>query len=499
MNDGGRPKAYTGLRENGVSTRQNGLGPIERLRADGHSCVAARRFHFVGAGGVGMSGLAKILLKNRAIVTGSDKQPSKTVLSLRSLGMDIRIGHSPGNIPQQTEAVVTSAAIRPDNPELMAAHQRGVKVYKYAQLLGSIMNSYQGIAISGTHGKTTTSGWLSFCLLRAGVDVNYIVGAEIADLHCSSGSADSEYFIAEACEYDRSFLNIRPKVACILNIEADHLDYYSNLDEIIEAFCAFAGGVKPAGVVVANGRDKNVAAVLRRLGKNIRVKTFGIEKGCDFYAEKVRFAQGKYSFDICYKGKLLGKAESRLPGLHNVVNALAAAAAGVSAGFQPGQILPQLGLFKGIDRRLMLKGRAGGITVVDDYAHHPSEIRASLEAIRQAYQPGRLYCVFQPHQYSRTRFLLDDFAESFKLADVTVVPDIYFVRDSELSSSVVNAEILVQRIRQRGSQALFIKDFGDICDFLKADVNSGELVVTMGAGDVFKVADEYIRWLRANS
>jgi UDP-N-acetylmuramate--alanine ligase len=466
--------------------------------------VAGKRYHLIGAGGIGMSGLAALLIKNDAVVTGSDQMSSEVTKNLCRLGADIKIGHNAENLDPRTDVVVTSAAVKEDNPELQLARERSCRTSKYAEMLGEIMNIYEGIAVAGTHGKSTTSGWLTYLLKQTGIDTNYIIGAEISQLGSSSGVADSRYFVAEACEYDRSFLNLRPKIACILNIEQDHLDYYKNEAEIIEAFAKFARGTKPDGVIIANGQDENVQKILmdsRFHGNDsfIHFETFGLDKNCDFYAENISLEKGLYSFDIFYKGDLLGTTRISLPGKHNIFNALAVTAMAANLGLEPESIPEMLGEFTGMDRRLMLKGLFNDITVLDDYAHHPTEIRASLAAIREKYQPKRLWCIFQPHQYSRTRFLLDDFAESFKLADITIVPDIYFVRDSQASKKEVNAQILVARIKENGSEALFIEGFGAICDYLQSNVTAGDIIVTMGAGDIWKVADEYIQRLKGNS
>jgi len=460
--------------------------------------LAGVRFHFIGAGGIGMSGLAQLLMKNEAIVAGSDQMPSEVVNSLCRMGADIKVGHRVENLSAETDAVVISAAIKDDNPELSEACERGYRIYKYADMLGELMNRYEGIAISGTHGKSTTSGWLIHLLKQAGMDTNFIIGAKIGQLGTSSGAADSKYFMAEACEYDRSFLNLKPKIACILNVEQDHLDYYKDEDEIVEAFGEFALGTKPGGIVIANGQDANVAKIIQRLGTGLRCETFGLENNCNFYAENIALNDGLYAFDVYYNNKLLGGTKISLPGKHNILNALAVIAMAINVGLEPERVLELLPGFTGIERRLMLKGRFGQITVLDDYAHHPTEIRASLAAIRQRYPSKQIWCIFQPHQYSRTRFLLDDFAESFKLADVTIVPEIYFVRDSLATKQKVNAQILVDRMQENGTQALFIESFEAICDYLKNNVGPGELVVTMGAGDIWKVADEYLQWLRAN-
>ena len=470
----------------------------EVVNSSGVESIAGKRFHFIGAGGVGMSGLAQILLKNKAIVTGSDQTQSAVIDKLCRMGARLKMGHNAENLDPQIDAVVVSAAIKEDNPELKLARKRGVRVYKYAQMLGALMNHYDGIAVAGTHGKSTTSGWLSYCFLQAGMDPNFVIGAEIAQLGTSSGVGSGSYFVAEACEYDRSFLNLRPEIGCILNIEQDHLDYYKDEEEIVDAFEQFALRVKPNGVIIANGHDANVARIISRLPEDLRYETFGLDKSCDFSARNLVVRNGLYSFDVYHNGELLGAAEVSLPGRHNVMNALAVVAMAVNAGAEPQRILRLLPDFAGMDRRIMLKGRVDDIMVLDDYAHHPTEIRASLAAIRQMYQPKRMWCVFQPHQYSRTRFLLDDFAESFKLADVTIVPEIYFVRDTEESKRKVSAKVLVGRIRASGAEAVFIDSFERIGNYLRKNVTAGDVVVTMGAGDIWKVADEYIQWLGRN-
>ncbi|MBN2315430.1 MAG: UDP-N-acetylmuramate--L-alanine ligase, partial [Sedimentisphaerales bacterium] len=463
--------------------------------------LAGKKFHFIGAGGVGMSGLAQLLMNNHAIVAGSDQTPTDVTEHLCRIGADINIGHHAENLSPMMDAVVISAAIKENNPELKYARMRGMKVYKYAEMLGELMDHYEGVAVSGTHGKSTTSGWLTYLLKRSGMDTNFIIGANVNQLACSSGVANNKCFVAEACEYDRSFLNLKPTISCILNIEQDHLDYYKDEDEIVEAFRDFALGTKLGGVVIANGQDANVLKIvadLRQRDNGIQCETFGLDESCNFYAKNIVLKDGLYSFDVHQNGTFLGSTRISLPGRHNILNALAVTAMAINIGLEPECVLQLLPDFTGMDRRLMLKDQIDQITVLDDYAHHPTEIRASLAAIRQRYQPKRLWCIFQPHQYSRTRFLLDDFAESFKLADITIVPEIYFVRDSESAKKEVNAQILVERIREHGSQALFIESFEAISDYLKRNVRSGDLVVTMGAGDIWKVADVFVQWLGGN-
>lgn len=459
--------------------------------------VAGKKYHFIGVGGIGTSGLAKLLLKHGAAVSGSDMSDGAVLRELAERGAAVSIGHSPGNVPKDADAVIISAAVAGTNPELTAAGECGIKIYKYAEMLGNVFDQYQGIAVCGTHGKSTTSSWIAFVLRQAGLNPSFIIGADIPQLGGSSGIGSSDWFVAEACEFDRSFLKLHPQIALMLNVEADHLDYYRDEEEIVDAFCDFARNIRPGGVLIANGRDKNVSRILRRPGLNARVITYGLDMSCDITAMNVVLEQdGLYRFDILLNGKVIGNAKISLPGVHNVENCLGVAAVLLQTGLKPEVFCPLLGQFQGADRRLMFKDCVGGVTILDDYAHHPTEIKASLAGIRQRYKPDKLWCVFQPHQYSRTRFLLDDFAESFKLADSTIVPEIYFVRDTAESRNNVNAEVLVERIRKQGSDALFISDFVGILEYLKTNVKSGHLVVTMGAGTIWKVADEYLCWLR---
>jgi UDP-N-acetylmuramate--alanine ligase len=490
--------------ESGVSSYLTGVkaGKGREVVTNGFNGLAGKRFHFIGAGGIGMSGVIAQLIRHKAKVTGSDQTDSEVIEQLCKAGADIRIGHKEHNLNPATDAAVISAAIREDNPELTMARRLGIRIYKYAEMLGRLFNCYAGIAISGTHGKSTSSGWLAYIFKNAGLEPNFTVGANIPQLNGNSGVGNGKWFIVEACEYDRSFLNLKPQIGCILNIEQDHLDYYKDEAEIVEAFRDFASGIKSGGILIANGDDKNTKQIImdsRFRGNDRKIETFGFGKDNDYYADKIEENNGLYSYDVYHKGELLGRSRNSVPGKHNIANALAVIAMATNARIEPETILRFLPGFTGVERRLMLKAQLKEITILDDYAHHPTEIKASLKAIRERFKPNRLWCVFQPHQYSRTRFLMNDFAESFKLADITIMPEIYFVRDSLESKKEVNSQVLVDKIKVNGSEALFIDGFGAICDYLTGHVGPGDAVVTMGAGDVWKVADEYIQWLGKDS
>jgi UDP-N-acetylmuramate--alanine ligase len=457
-----------------------------------------KKYHFIGIGGVGTSALAAVLMKEKAIVSGSDMESSVLTNRLSASGVAVKIGHAAANLPADLDGVVISAAVRDDNPELLEARRRKIMVYKYAQMLGLVMDRYKGVAISGTHGKSTTTGWLVYVLKKLGIEPNFVVGADISQFNASSGIGSSDIFIAEACEYDRSFLNFHPAVGIILNIEPDHLDYYSDIDEIVEAFGAFAKGIRPDGVLIAGGEDANITKMIPAI-QGRQILTFGLKDSFDYSAKHIKYFPDHTEFTCFNKQREIGTTSIKLLGEHNVKNALAVLAAAEAMGVDGAEVLKVLGGFEGMDRRIMKKAEINGITVYDDYAHHPTEIKASLKAMRQKYDGRRIFCVFQPHQYSRTRFLLKDFADSFKLADMTIVPDIYFVRDTEKSKNEVNSQMLVDQIIKKGSNAVFIDSLERICDYLKTNVKSGDILMTMGAGNVWKVADEYIQWLRKNS
>ena len=314
------------------------------------------------------------------------------------------------------------------------------------------------------------------------------MGATVGQLGGGSGVGAGPHFIAEACEYDRSFLNLRPRRAAILNIEEDHLDCYKDLDAIRAAFGTFAGGVPADGLVVLNGEDERCQALAGGIGAE--VQTFGSAAGLTWRTSEIVLEDGYYSFNVERAGTVLGRVRPALAGRHNVDNALAVIALAQHCGVAWGAMQAGLCEFRGAQRRLELRGDVAGRRILDDYAHHPTEIRATLRAARERYSPRRLWCVFQPHQHSRTRFLLADFAGSFAHADRVVVPDIYFVRDSERERELVCAEDLVKEIRGRGGDATYARDFGSIVELLARETEPGDVILPMGAGNIWKVADE---------
>lgn len=454
---------------------------------------AGQTIHLIGVGGAGMRALAEMLLARGAAVSGSDQAASSATDRLAEEGVAVHLGQQAENLPERCDCVVYSAAIHAENPELLAARQRGVRVIKYSQMLGELMARQCGIAVAGTHGKSTTTGMVAHALSCARKNPSFIVGAVVPQLGGPSRAGSGRFFVAEACEFDRSFLNLRPTYAAVLNIEEDHLDCYRDLNSIIEAFKQFLAKIPVDGVAIVNGEDRNVAAAAREA--RCEVQTFGTADNCVWRATDMETDRGCFRFRVTLYGETFVHLRLRLAGLHNVYNALAAAAILHQAGLTPEQIADGIGSYEGALRRMTLKGRVQGVTVIDDYAHHPTEIQVTLRALRDRYAPTRLVCVFQPHQHSRTRFLLKDFARSFAAADTVIVPDIYFVRDSVREMDYISSKDLVSQIRLQGGLALYLKTFEEITAWLREQLVPGDLLVTMGAGNVWEIADETVRRL----
>ncbi|HWL95479.1 MAG TPA: UDP-N-acetylmuramate--L-alanine ligase [Phycisphaerae bacterium] len=473
---------------------RTGIAPRNRHQQHWSSPFAAKRIHLIGAGGCGMTSLGGVLLRCGAIVSGSDLVEFKAAARLQEMGATITIGQAPMNIHTGCDLVVYSAAVKEDNPELLEARRRGIKCLKYAEMLGQVMKLRTGIAISGTHGKSTTTALVSFILKQAKADPTFVVGANVRQLEGSSGVGDGPAFVVEACEFDRSFLNLFPKFAAITNIEEDHLDCFDGLDAIKEAFRAFASLVPADGAIIANGEDRVVMDAIS--SARARVETFGESEGMTWRAVNVEHTLGNYRFDI-YRGEefFLNANMANLPGRHQIYNALAATALAHHAGIAAEAIADALPLFAGADRRMTRRGEVGGILLIDDYGHHPTEVQVTLRAVREHFPDRRLWVIFQPHQHSRTRFLLNDFARSFGLADYLLVPDIYFVRDSQTMRDAVSSGHLVERVRANGGDALYLPKHEQIVDHILKHAKRGDVVLTMGAGDVWKIADELVQRL----
>jgi len=448
---------------------------------------STRRPHLVGIGGAGMSGIAAALAAQGHRVTGSDLADSEAVRALREAGVAVAVGNAAENVPEDADLLIVSAAVRDGNPELEEARRRDLPVLKYAEALGALMAERRGIAVAGAHGKTTTTGLLAFVLSRLGADPTFVVGGKVAPLGGSSGVGEGPFLVAEACEYDRSFHHLHPEIAIVTNIDEDHLDYYSGIAEITEAFRVFARHLPADGKLVtlnelseAFGPDSGVSCP---------VEFVGLSGFADWVAKDWEMNPRYTRFTAVRRREEVARVTLRLPGFHNVLSATMVLAVADHLGFEPSAAAAAIGKFPGVSRRLELKFRRAGVTVLDDYAHHPAEIRASLASIRGMYPGARIWCVFQPHQASRTRFLIREFAAALADADRVLVPDIYFARDSEEERRRISSFDLVKKVMNLGANASYVPDFDEIVDRLLDRIRPGDVLVTMGAGDIFRVAD----------
>ena len=454
------------------------------------SRFTGKRVHFIGIGGCGMSGLARMLLDGGAIVTGSEPKPNPQTFQLTSRGAKISRDQMGELLTNETDLVVRTAAVPDSNREFIAAQAFGISSIKYADLLGQVMAERFGIAVAGTHGKSTTTAMIAYTMLACGADPSFVVGGTVPQLGGGSRSGLGSAFVAEACEFDRSYHKLKPRVAIITNIEEDHLDCYKDIDEIVESFRQFAQLVPDNGLILANGQDTRVLQALA--GLRMAMEMVGLAPGFSWSTRFTGIVNGCHTGEVSYKGKSVAQIKLAVAGLHNLFNATVAVAACAAYGIDPAKAGEAIGGFTGVDRRMTEMGRCNGAIVVDDYGHHPTEIRATLGAIREKYQPSRLFCVFQPHQHSRTRFLLEDFATSFAAADETIVPDIYFVRDSDSERQRVSSNDLVDRIQAAGQKARHFSDFSAIVGYLKNESRAGDLIVTMGAGNVWEIGRDLV-------
>ncbi|MCM8804064.1 MAG: UDP-N-acetylmuramate--L-alanine ligase [Candidatus Omnitrophica bacterium] len=449
----------------------------------------ATRVHLIGIGGIGVSGLAKILVHMGKKVSGSDNNYSNIIKKLKKKGIKVYLGQKEENIKEDINLVIHSQAILPDNPEYKKAKELNIPILSYPQAVGEIMREKRGITIAGTHGKTTTSALIVNLLKRLHFSPSFLIGGEIINMG-NSGVGNGEFLIVEGCEYKRSFLNYFPEISIVTNIEKDHLDYYKDIEDIKSAFSKFINNTKHNGILIYFAEDKNINDIIKEV-KTKKISygfTLGDLKGLNF---KIRNMETE--FECYYKEKRLGKIKINLWGKHNTLNSLAAIGVGIYLGLLWEEIKEGLESFKGVHRRCEILGNKDGITVIDDYGHHPTEIKATLECIKQVFPNRRLIVVFQPHQYSRTRFLLKDFASSFSLADKVVVPDIYFVRDSLIEKKLVNAEILVEKIRKNCKEAIYLPTFKEIVEYLCEIKRKGDVILTIGAGPIDKVAKEFLK------
>lgn len=463
----------------------------------------SRKLHFVGIGGCGMSGLARLLAGLGAQCSGSDRTSSAMTEVLAEHGINVTLdGHTnaPGSeLPNEVDEVVVSAAIPADHPSIIAANAHGVPVTSYAEMLGRVQIGRLGVSIAGTHGKSTTTAMLCHILMVCGLDPSFIIGATCAQTGGGSRVGHPEpnqpnILISEACEFNRSFHHHRPTVGLINNLEEDHLDVYGSLEAIIESFRVFAQLLPPAqqgGHLLIAHEDAHRSTVTP--GLNCEVSTFGFNPEATY---QVFYDSAAQRVGLLSNGNWICQWTNQMPGAHNGLNAAAAVILANLLGADWEEAAEAMSQFEGLDRRTSLLGKrempGGEILVYDDYGHHPTEIEKTLRAIRGVHDPKRLICVFQPHQHSRTRFLLEHFAQSFSLADEVIVPEIYFVRDSEIERHKISARDLVDRLRSRGVKAQHLYPFGAIVEYLNATVRGGELVLIMGAGPVDQIAHAFL-------
>ena len=433
--------------------------------------------HFIGIGGISMSGLAEILLKESFPVSGSDSHASELTDHLTRLGAQIHIGQKASNIPADCEVVVYTAAIHPDNPEFVAAKEQGIPMLSRAELLGQLMRNYKkAIAVSGTHGKTTTTSTISVGGILPAIGGNIRVGG-------------SETFLTEACEYTNSFLHFFPTIGIILNIEEDHMDFFKDLADIRHSFHRFAGLLPENGLLIINSDIENYQEITDGLA--CRVVTFGSTAEADYHAEHVTYDESAHAtFRVIKHGKPGQEYHLNVLGAHNVLNALASIALADSLHIAPEIIRKGLMNFSGTDRRFQYKGEMNGFTIIDDYAHHPTEIKATLHAA-QHYPHREIWCVFQPHTYTRTKAFFNDFAEALTLADHVVLADIYAARETDTLG--ISSKQLADRIRELGTDAYYFPTFEEIEKFLLEKCMHGDLCITMGAGNVIDIGEDLLR------
>ncbi len=450
-----------------------------------------QHIHFVGIGGIGMSGIAEVLLNLGYRVSGSDLRASPATQRLARLGARVEIGHRPGNLGDAS-VVVTSSAVGPDNPEVVEALRRLVPVIPRAEMLAELMRMKYAVAVAGAHGKTTTTSMVAAVLSEAGLDPTVVVGGRLRSLGTNARLGQGEFLVAEADESDGSFLVLAPTVAVITNIDREHMDHYRDEAALDDAFVNFANKVPFYGAVVACLDDARVQAVLPRIRK--RTVTYGLSAQADLSARHVVAARGRTRFQVLVAGEPVGDVDLGVPGQHNVLNGLAAVAVAIELDVAPAVACRALSGFQGVERRSQVVGEAGGVLVMDDYAHHPTEIQAVLGALRQAYD-RRVVAVFQPHRFSRTRDLFDRFLTAFYGADAVVVTDIYPAGEPPLEG--VDASALVDGIRTHGHRDVALVPAGDDLAAAVADrLRPGDLVVTLGAGNIWQTGRELLRRLQ---
>jgi UDP-N-acetylmuramate--alanine ligase len=447
--------------------------------------------HLIGIGGIGLSAIARVLLADGYQVSGSDAQPSALTAELQVLGMQVFAGHRAENVAG-ADLVIVSSAVPDDNPELLAARQAGIPVVKRAELLGDMMVDRWGIAVAGTHGKTTTSALISFVLSELGLDPTFIVGGILQDLGTNARLGHGPHFVVEADEYDHTFLGLRPRMAVVTVVEMDHPDCFADLEAVSADFLRFLRLVPEGGTLVGCADQPRVVDLLRQAAQHraVAAVTYGLRAEGDWQARDVCVNEwGGSDFAVWHAGQVVGQARLRLVGLHNVSNALAVLAVVDRLGLDLARVLEILPRFHGVRRRFEIKGEAQGVTVIDDYAHHPTEIQATLAAARRRFGQRPLWVFFQPHTYSRTRALLDEFAVSFGDADHVLISEIYAAREKD--DLGIHARDLVQRVRH--PDVRYVATLPEASALLQAELRPGDVLLTLGAGNGDRVGESVLQ------
>lgn len=449
-----------------------------------------KNIHFVGIGGISMSGLAEILKSMGYNISGSDNKKSDRTKRLESIGIKVYIGHKSDNISENTDLIVYTNAVHEDNDELIEGKKRNIEIIDRAELLGTLMKEYKNpICIAGTHGKTTTTSMLSVIYLTADKNPTISLGGILSTINGNYKIGSNEFFIVESCEYCDSFLKFNPHCAVILNVDKDHIDYFSDINQIYDSFRKFALKIPEKGFLVINNDITNINKITDNL--KCRVITFGTNNDAMWYPENIVVDHnGNYSYDACLNGKTIYKIKLNVPGKHNMLNSLSACCIAFEYNIEPR--LVELGLynFTGTDRRFEIKGKYNNAAIIDDYAHHPNEIISTIEAAKQ-HHINNLWCVFQPHTYSRTKALLDDFSKSFDKADYIILLDIYPAR--EIDTGEVHSKDLLSLLEKRNKNVYYFNNFEKAEEFIKSSLKEKDMLITMGAGDVYLIGESILK------
>ncbi len=448
-----------------------------------------QKIHFIGIGGISMSGLAHILLSRGFPVSGSDSKKSELTDELASLGAEIFIGQSADNISGDISLVVYSAAISEENPELKAAKEAGIRTMVRADFLGALMRNYRhAVCVSGTHGKTTTTSMISQVMVDAATDPTISVGGVLPAIGGNVRIGHSDLFITEACEYTNSFLSFFPTMELILNVQADHLDFFKDLDDIRHSFREYTRLLPEDGILIINGEIEDLSYFTD--GLKSKILTFGLNGNFDYMAKNISYNQFACAeYDLYTDGVFAAHVTLKLPGEHNIYNSLAAFAAAEELGISPDKAAASISSFTGVDRRFQFKGEACGVTIIDDYAHHPDEIKATLSAALK-YPHNKLWVVFQPHTYTRTKAFLTDFADALSPADAVILAEIYAARETDTLG--ISSENIKELLEEKGTESYYFKTFDQIENFLLENCVNGDLLITMGAGDVYIIGEKLL-------